>query len=133
MRASKKSITHLFYCTTTSLSVNIKVSNFKRDIVTIKHENCPKCNNHGTYQEIVEKYPPFDFVDPTQKLPDTINSFFINEKYCECEWGSTKEYYDKKTESPDYVNPFVGLTDQQTIGLIERRVRIQDAINQEFE
>lgn len=101
--------------------------------MTIKRKNCPICNNHGTYKETVDRYSPFEFVDPNQKLPDTINSSSINEKYCECEWGSTKEYYDKKTKSPDYVNPFIGLTDQQTIGLIERGARIQDAIKQEFE
>lgn len=99
--------------------------------MTIKHKDCPQCNNRG----IVRCYV-FNTEQPVLPLlvPMPVrNNYSIQEKYCDCIYGSDKRRFDERTQSPDWVNPLEGLSDQQILSWMDRCHENEQAINQEFE
>ena len=101
--------------------------------MTIKYETCSRCNNRGIVRRYTFDTERLFFVtrNPTSIVPP-MNSR-IQEEYCNCSWGFEKKRFDEKTESPDWVNPLEGLSDEQILDWIDRAHENQQAIDQEFQ
>ncbi|MGL5878545.1 MAG: hypothetical protein ACRC2V_12315 [Xenococcaceae cyanobacterium] len=102
--------------------------------MTIKYENCPQCNNRGIIRRYVFNAEPFLIAPPPGVIttPIPVDTSRIQEEYCNCVWGFEKKRFDEKTESPDWVNPLEGLSDEELLTLMDRSHENQQAIDQEF-
>lgn len=76
---------------------------------------------------------PLFVAPPPNTIPPVHNNCATKEVYCGCEWGSRLKELHRKMRSPDWVNPFLELSDDQIVDFLKEATANQKASDQEFE
>ena len=99
--------------------------------MAIKYD-CKQCRNRGFYRAVIWERPP-EMLACGWLSPLNREHYKTRDVACSCEAGKQYEIWQNRMSHPEYVNPFLVMTDDEIIETLTRASENQRINDSEFE
>ena len=101
--------------------------------MTFKPDDCAQCRNRGYYVKALFNQEPWLMGDFNKTPPSPQPTYDTVEVSCDCHYGREHQIWIDRMKHPEYLNPFLSMSDDEILEALSESSANQRAIDKEFD